>query len=332
MGVGESVQFLAKSPYIRDLATLVVAYGERGGGEEEKTDARQARPNPNLHPDPAGISINLVEVTWKSKIKAQFPNPNDYSAFMGDFSTATGEAGGGGRGRGSKREGVAHALSHSALHTAPADPPPPLSRRRDLPDDDRVPRHLPQVRLGRGRDHHADRAPDHGRRVLRARPVGQHVCAVARDARPHPAHGGRARGGGPERVLQVGQVQARAGGGGEASVFFFRSFRANPTPPPPRPTPASHSLFDPCKEMAYIPLDRDLQVKGKAAIDVICNPLGKSGGSAIQQVLILTFGSLATSTPYLAAVLLVIVIVWLRAAASLDKQFTAAQLETGAVE
>lgn len=37
-----------------------------------------------------GISINLVEVTWKSKLKAQFPNPNDYSAFMGDFSTATG--------------------------------------------------------------------------------------------------------------------------------------------------------------------------------------------------------------------------------------------------
>ena len=37
-----------------------------------------------------GISINLVEVTWKSKIKAQFPNPNDYSAFMGDFSSCTG--------------------------------------------------------------------------------------------------------------------------------------------------------------------------------------------------------------------------------------------------
>ena len=37
-----------------------------------------------------GISINLVEVTWKSKIKAQFPNPNDYSQFMGNFSTATG--------------------------------------------------------------------------------------------------------------------------------------------------------------------------------------------------------------------------------------------------
>ncbi len=63
MSVGESFTFLANSSYIRDMATLVVAYG---------------------------ISINLVEVTWKSKIKAQFPNPNDYSSFMGDFSTATG--------------------------------------------------------------------------------------------------------------------------------------------------------------------------------------------------------------------------------------------------
>lgn len=63
MGVGESFAFLAKSSYIRDMALLVVAYG---------------------------ISINLVEVTWKSKIKAQYPNPNDYSAFMGEFSTCTG--------------------------------------------------------------------------------------------------------------------------------------------------------------------------------------------------------------------------------------------------
>lgn len=63
MSVGESFAFLAKSTYIRSLATLVVCYG---------------------------ISINLVEVTWKSKLKAQYPNPNDYSAFMGNFSTATG--------------------------------------------------------------------------------------------------------------------------------------------------------------------------------------------------------------------------------------------------
>merc|ERR1711912_223896 len=86
---------------------------------------------------------------------------------------------------------------------------------------------------------------------------------------------------------------------------------------------AKYSLFDPCKEMAYIPLDQDTKVKGKAAIDVVCNPLGKSGGALIQQFMIITFGSLAASTPYLGIILLAIVLLWFRAANSLDKQFTA---------
>jgi AAA family ATP:ADP antiporter len=85
---------------------------------------------------------------------------------------------------------------------------------------------------------------------------------------------------------------------------------------------AKYSLFDPCKEMAYIPLDEDTKVKGKAAVDVVCNPLGKSGGALIQQVLILGFGSLANSTPYLGVILLATVISWLYAARSLDQQFT----------
>ena len=47
LGMKESLKFLLSSRYVRDLATLVVAYG---------------------------ISINLVEVTWKSKLKAQVIN------------------------------------------------------------------------------------------------------------------------------------------------------------------------------------------------------------------------------------------------------------------
>lgn len=64
-------------------------------------------------------------------------------------------------------------------------------------------------------------------------------------------------------------------------------------------------------------------MKGKAAIDVVCNPLGKSGGALIQQFMILTFGSLANSTPYLGGILLFIVLGWIAAARSLDSQFTA---------
>lgn len=67
-----------------------------------------------------------------------------------------------------------------------------------------------------------------------------------------------------------------------------------------------------------------LQLKGKAAIDVICNPLGKSGGALIQQFMIVAFGSLAASTPYLGVILLGIVVIWLKSAKSLDIQFTGA--------
>lgn len=222
MTMAESAKFLASSPYIRDLAVLVIGYG---------------------------MAINIVEVTWKSKLKAAFPDPNSYSTFMGNFSSATG------------------------IVT------------------------LLMMLMGR----------------VIFKQFGWGVAA------------------------QITPITLLSTGVAFFSLTMFPSFFA-PLTAKFGVSPlmlavligaaqnilskgAKYSLFDPCKEMAYIPLDSESKTKGKAAVDVIGGVLGKSGGSFLQQILIGVFGSLQASTPYLGGALGVIILAWINSAASLNKQF-----------
>lgn len=82
-----------------------------------------------------------------------------------------------------------------------------------------------------------------------------------------------------------------------------------------------YSLFDPTKEMVYVPLDQESKVKGKAAIDVVGARLGKAGGALVNQTLILFFGSISAITPYVAGVLFLIIFVWMWAAKKLGKEY-----------
>ncbi|MFM8454203.1 MAG: Npt1/Npt2 family nucleotide transporter [Gammaproteobacteria bacterium] len=81
-----------------------------------------------------------------------------------------------------------------------------------------------------------------------------------------------------------------------------------------------YSLFDPTKEMAYIPLDSESKIKGKAAIDVVGARLGKSGGGIILQVVLL-FGAIADNLPVLLFFVGLIVAAWIFSVVTLNKLY-----------
>ena len=225
LSMKESFLYLIRSRYMGAIALIVIAYG---------------------------VSINLVEVTWKQQIKAQYPNSNDYNAFMGLFSQITGIV-----------------------------------------------------------------------TIFMMLFVGSNVIRKL---------------GWTTAALMTPIVLLVTGGAFFAFVIFKGSLTGMIATLGTTPLmlavifgmaqnimskSSKYSLFDPTKEMAYIPLDQEAKVKGKAAIDVVAARFGKSGGSMIQQGLIIGLGSLAAATPYVAAILLVIILVWIGAAKSLGRRFAA---------
>lgn len=84
---------------------------------------------------------------------------------------------------------------------------------------------------------------------------------------------------------------------------------------------AKYTVFDATQQIAFVPLDPESKMKGKAAIDGICSRLGKSGGSVIHQSLLLTFSTISASAPYVAAFLFGSIIIWSSSTLWLGKRF-----------
>src|SRR3989344_1986719 len=84
-----------------------------------------------------------------------------------------------------------------------------------------------------------------------------------------------------------------------------------------------YSFFAATREMAFIPLDAELKVKGKAAVDILSGRVGKVGGSVVQSFL-LSIPALATQlaiAPYLLGFVLAVFFIWVISINLLNKEF-----------
>ncbi|OGN56084.1 MAG: AAA family ATPase [Chlamydiae bacterium RIFCSPHIGHO2_12_FULL_44_59] len=231
MSIKESLLFLVRSPYLLAITMLVIGYG---------------------------MSINLVEVIWKSQLQLQYPDKHAYQHFMGCFSQLTG------------------AITVLMMFFVSGN-------------------------------------------IIRKK--GWYTAAIAT-----PVILGLSAAGFFTFVVFRDQLGGFVSMFGTSPLFFavmfgmIQNIMSKST---------KYSMFDPTKEMAYIPLDAEVKLKGKAAIDVVGARLGKSGGSIILQMLLIVFNaaSVVVLAPYIGVILAGVIAAWMFAVKALNKKYTALSAE-----
>ncbi|MDR3316970.1 MAG: NTP/NDP exchange transporter [Puniceicoccales bacterium] len=95
-----------------------------------------------------------------------------------------------------------------------------------------------------------------------------------------------------------------------------------------------YALFDLTKEMAYIPLDEEMKVKGKAVVDVLGGRLGKSGGAGFQTTLFILMPGVTyfQIAPFVAVAFIVVCTVWIISVKCLSRRIESIAKDTAPSE